>query len=76
LHAQGEQTHDLLIECSKGYQAFKDSDFVEYVKERENMYEKGGNIENNQLMDWLFIHTRLERKHALDVKGILRRRPL
>jgi hypothetical protein len=52
LHAQGEQTHDLLVNLFKGYKACKDSEFVEYIKKKEDMYEEGGNIDYNQLMDW------------------------
>jgi hypothetical protein len=52
LHARGEQTHDLLVNLFKGYKACKDSEFVEYIKKKEDMYEEGGNIDYNQLMDW------------------------
>jgi hypothetical protein len=52
LHAQGEQTYDLLVNLFKGYKACKDSEFVEYIKKKEDMYEEGGNIDYNQLMDW------------------------
>ena len=52
LHARGEQTHDLLVNLFKGYKACKDSEFVEYIKKKEEMYEEGGNIDYNQLMDW------------------------
>ena len=52
LHARGEQMHDLLVNLFKGYKACKDSEFVEYIKKKEDMYEEGGNIDYNQLMDW------------------------
>ena len=52
LHARGEQTQDLLVNLFKGYKACRDAEFVEYIKKKEDVYEEGGQVEYNQLMDW------------------------
>ena len=52
LHARGEQTQDLLVNLLKGYKACKDLDFVDYIRKKEDVYEEGGLVEYNQLMDW------------------------
>lgn len=36
----------------KGYKACKDSEFVDYIKKKEDHYEEGGNVDYQQLMDW------------------------
>jgi hypothetical protein len=36
----------------KGYKACRDAEFVEYIKKKEDIYEEGGEVEYNQLMDW------------------------
>ena len=52
LHARGEQTQDLLVNLFKGYKACKDAEFVDYIKKKEDLYEEGGQVEYQQLMDW------------------------
>jgi hypothetical protein len=52
LHARGEQTQDLLINLFKGYKACKDAEFVDYIKKKEDLYEEGGQVSYQQLMDW------------------------
>ena len=52
LHARGEQTQDLLVNLFKGYKACKDAEFVEYIKKKEDLYEEGGQVDYQQLMDW------------------------
>jgi hypothetical protein len=52
LHARGEQTQDLLVKFFKGYKACKDAEFVEYNKNKEDLYEEGGQVDYQQLMDW------------------------
>ncbi|KAI2490790.1 hypothetical protein MHU86_23788 [Fragilaria crotonensis] len=52
LSARGEQTQDLLVNLFKGYKACKDSEFVDYIKKKEDFYEEGGQVEYQQLMDW------------------------
>jgi hypothetical protein len=50
LQSRGEATQDLLV--NKGYKACKDAEFVEYIKKKEDFYEEGGDVTNEQLMDW------------------------
>ncbi len=52
LHARGEQTQDLLVNLFKGYKACKDAEFVDYIKKKEDLYEEGGEVSYQQLMDW------------------------
>jgi len=52
LQARGEQTQDLLVNLFKGYKACKDAEFVDYIKKKEDLYEEGGQVEYQQLMDW------------------------
>ena len=52
LHARGEQTQDLLVNLFKGYKACKDAEFVDYIKKKEDLYEEGGQVSYQQLMDW------------------------
>jgi hypothetical protein len=52
LHLRGEQTQDLLVNLFKGYKACQDAEFVEHIKKKEDIYEEGGEVEYNQLMDW------------------------
>ena len=52
LHSRGEQTQDLLVNLFKGYKACRDAELVEYIKKKEDIYEEGGEVEYNQLMDW------------------------
>lgn len=52
LNARGEQTQDLLVNLFKGYKACKDAEFVDYIKKKEDLYEEGGQVEYQQLMDW------------------------
>jgi hypothetical protein len=61
LHAWGEQMHDLLVNLFKGYKACKNSEFVEYIKKKEDMHEERGNIEKGS--------------RQFGVTGPLRRRP-
>ena len=48
----GEQTQDLLVNLFKGYKACKDAEFVDYIKKKEDLYEEGGQVSYQQLMDW------------------------
>jgi hypothetical protein len=52
LHARGEQTQDLLVYLLKGYKSCKDLDFVDYIRKKKDIYQEGGLMEYNQLMDW------------------------
>jgi hypothetical protein len=52
LHARGQQTQDLLVNLFKGYKACKDAEFVDYIKKKEDLYEEGGEVNYQQLMDW------------------------
>jgi hypothetical protein len=52
LQSRGEATHDLLVNLFKGYKACKDAAFVEYLKKKEDYYEEGGDVTNEQMMDW------------------------
>jgi hypothetical protein len=52
LQSRGEATQDLLVNLFKGYKACKDAEFVEYIKKKEDLYEEGGDVTYEQLMDW------------------------
>ena len=52
LHARGQETQDLLVNIFKGYKACKDAEFVDYIKKKEDLYEEGGEVNYQQLMDW------------------------
>ncbi|KAI2497413.1 hypothetical protein MHU86_17071 [Fragilaria crotonensis] len=52
LHARGQETQDLLVNLFKGYKACKDAEFVDYIKKKEDLYEEGGEVNYQQLMDW------------------------
>ena len=52
LQSRGEATHDLLVNLFKGYKACKDAEFVDYIKKKEDLYEEGGEVNYQQLMDW------------------------
>ena len=52
LHARGEQTQDLLVNLFKGYKACKDAELVEHIKKKEDLYEEGGQVDYQELMDW------------------------
>ena len=52
LHARGEQTQDLLVNLFKGFKACKDAEFAEDIKKKEYLYEEGGQVDYQQLMDW------------------------
>jgi hypothetical protein len=52
LHARGEQTQDLLVNLFKDYKACKDAEVVEYIKKKEDLYEEGGQVDYQQLLDW------------------------
>jgi hypothetical protein len=43
----------LLVNLFKGYKASKDAEFVDYIKKKEDFYEEGGQVEYQQLMDWV-----------------------
>ena len=50
LSARGEQTHDLLANLFKGYAAASDDKFVEYMEQKESLYDEGTNYTPEQLM--------------------------
>jgi hypothetical protein len=52
LQSRGEATQDMLVNLFKGYKACKDAEFVEYIKKKEDLYEEGGEVSYEQLMDW------------------------
>ena len=52
LQARGEVTYDLLVNLFKGYKACKDAEFVDYIKKKEDLYEEGGDVSHEQLMEW------------------------
>jgi prefoldin subunit 5 len=52
LQARGQETQDLLVNLFKGYKACKDLEFVDYIKKKEDMYEEGGDVSPEQLMEW------------------------
>jgi hypothetical protein len=52
LQARGQETQDLLVNLFKGYKACKDLEFVDYIKKKEDLYEEGGDVSTEQLMEW------------------------
>ena len=52
LQARGQETQDLLVNLFKGYKSCKDLEFVDYIKKKEDLYEEGGNVSTEQLMEW------------------------
>lgn len=52
LQARGQETQDLLVNLFKGYKACKDLEFVDYIKKKEDLYEEGGEVSTEQLMEW------------------------
>jgi hypothetical protein len=52
LQARGQETQDLLVNLFKGYKSCKDLEFVDYIKKKEDLYEEGGEVSTEQLMEW------------------------
>jgi hypothetical protein len=51
LEARGERTLDLLVNLFKGYKAVADNKFVSYIGTKEDSYNEGTDISENELMD-------------------------
>jgi hypothetical protein len=51
LYARGGMTEDLLTNLLKGYEAASDKEFVKYIKNKEDEYDDGAEITENQLME-------------------------
>jgi hypothetical protein len=51
LEARGEHTLDLLVNLFKGYKAVADNKFVAYIGTKEDSYNEGTDISENELMD-------------------------
>lgn len=64
LQARGEATQDLLVNLLKGYKACKDAEFVEYIKKKEDLYEEGGDVTHEQLMDWALNKYRTRKENG------------
>ena len=52
LQARGQETQNLLVNLFKGYKACKDLTFIDYITKKEDLYEEGGDVSNEQLIDW------------------------
>ena len=65
LQARGEVTQDLLINLFKGYKACRDHEFVEYIKKKEDLYEEGGDVSHEQLMDWALNKFKTRKENEL-----------
>ena len=52
LQAREQETQDLLVNLFKGYKSCKDLEFVDYIKKKEDLYEEGGDVSTEQLMEW------------------------
>jgi hypothetical protein len=50
LHARGEDTQDLLANIFEAYKSATDKDFVNYIKQKENDYDEGREIDPIVLM--------------------------
>jgi hypothetical protein len=50
LHARGEDTQDLLANLFEAYKSATDKDFVNYIKQKENDYDEGREIDPITLM--------------------------
>jgi hypothetical protein len=51
LEARGETTTDLLVNVFKGYEVAQDADFLDFVKQKKDAYDKGADITVTNLMD-------------------------
>jgi hypothetical protein len=52
LRARGQETPNMLVNLFKGYKACKDPEFVDYIKHKKRLYEEGGDVSFQQLMNW------------------------
>ena len=50
LKTRGEVTQDLLVNLFKGYLACSDTEFVEYIKRKQDRYEEGDELDPDLLM--------------------------
>ena len=50
LTARGESVNDLLLKLFKGYKATADTNFVEYMKKKEEAYLEGKGFDADELM--------------------------
>jgi hypothetical protein len=39
------------VNLFKGYKAWKDAEFVDYIKKKEDLFEEGGEVTYQQLLD-------------------------
>ena len=72
----GEQeTQDLLVNLFKGYKACKDAEFVDYIKKKEDLYEEGGEVNYQQLMDWALNKFKTRRSQSSGARELQKRKP-
>ena len=64
MQGEKQQTQDLLVNLFKGYKACKDAEIVDYIKKKKDLYEEGGEVSYQQLMDWSSLNKFKTRKES------------